>query len=186
MGYYVTLARSAIGMLREPISAIRHAGLVMLTHTNLVSEEALRQIKIRLNQYGIDAERIIESVHEPLFLYRASSGEHVSLETLSSKQALAFSGIGHPASFEGTLKKAGLRIEHAIRFSDHHAYSADELRGIKTKASGTEEMITTEKDFLRSPELMIDTVDPLVLKIRIRVTKREELLHARLDSLLHH
>ncbi len=172
------------GMLREPVSSIRRAGLVMLTHTNLVSEEALRNIKIRLHQYGIDSERIVESVHEPLFLYRASSGERVSLEAFGSKQALAFSGIGHPASFEGTLKKAGLRIERAIRFSDHHAYSADELREIKTKASANEEMITTEKDFLRSPGLMIDTVDPLVLKIHIRVTKREELLHARLDSIL--
>jgi len=172
------------GMLREPVSSIRGAGLIMLTHTNLVSEETLENIKTRLHPYGIDSEKIIESVHEPLFFYRASSGKRVSLEALSSKQALAFSGIGHPASFEGTLKKAGLRIEPAIRFADHHAYSADELRDIKTKASGSKETITTEKDFLRSPELMIDTVDPLVLKIRIRVTRREELLHARLDSLL--
>ena len=76
-------------------------------------------------------------------------------------------------------------MERAIRFSDHHAYSAEELRGIKVKAPGAQEMITTEKDFLRSPELMIDTVDPLVLKIRIRITKGEEALHARLDRVLH-
>ncbi|MBI4431181.1 MAG: tetraacyldisaccharide 4'-kinase [Candidatus Omnitrophica bacterium] len=172
------------GILREPVSAVRYADFVVITHTNLVERTVLDQLVGRLRRNGIRDEQIAESVHEPQYLYRASSGKRVLPGELGSKQALAFSGIGHPASFESTLKGAGVKLSRSIRFQDHHSYSGDELRSIKSEALAVDELITTEKDFLRSPELMIDIIDPLVLKIRIRITKGEKVLHARLDSIL--
>jgi len=170
------------GSLREPISALRSADVLVITHANLVEPTVLEALRARLGMFG--QVPIVEAIHEPLYLYRARTGERVSLEKILTKRTMAFSGIGHPLSFEHTLKRVGVQLERSVRFSDHHRYTGWDLQHLKKEASQFEEVVTTEKDFLRSAELMKDTVNPLVLKIAIRITKGKDELHARLDNLL--
>ena len=58
------------------------------------------------------------------------------------------------------------------------------MEELKSQAAYADEAITTEKDFLRAPDLIKQTLDPLVLKIQLRITKGEGMIHARLDRVL--
>lgn len=66
----------------------------------------------------------------------------------------AFAGIGRPAKFYETCRKAGLTISGTEDFADHHMYTPEDLERLKQKAKDSQAMLlTTEKDWVRlSPD----------------------------------
>ena len=170
------------GPLREPIRALDRADLVVLTHVHLADERRLetlrRELEVRVGDH------LVEAVHEPQYLYRASTGEKMPLKHLLSKTVVVFSGIGQPCTFEKTLEGTGARLGRALRFADHHGYSVEELRHIKSEESLFDAVVTTEKDLMRAPALIKEIVDPLVLRVSLRLVRGEEHLHGSLDRLL--
>ncbi|MEO0398097.1 MAG: tetraacyldisaccharide 4'-kinase [Pseudomonadota bacterium] len=67
---------------------------------------------------------------------------------------LAFCGVGRPHRFAATLKEAGYDVHDFIEFPDHHPFTDQEIRTLKSKAEKTGvQLITTEKDSVRlSPD----------------------------------
>ena len=66
------------------------------------------------------------------------------------KTYLYFCGIGNPEEFENTLNKYKFKISKKFIFPDHHNYSNEDLKKIKTIALKDKlEIITTEKDYKR-------------------------------------
>ena len=73
-----------------------------------------------------------------------------SLAALRGKRALAFAGIGDPARFFATLRKAGVDVADARSFPDHHPLTADEAASLVAEAeSDALTLVTTEKDLAR-------------------------------------
>ncbi len=66
------------------------------------------------------------------------------------------------------------------------AHTEQELKEIREmkEASGSGEIVTTEKDFFRCEELINKIFRPLVLKVRLRFTSGEDVLARRLDELV--
>jgi tetraacyldisaccharide-1-P 4'-kinase len=84
------------------------------------------------------------------------------------------------------LQRFQLKTVRNFEFLDHHEYTKEELLKIKevAKSAGAEEIITTEKDFYRSRELISETLNPLVLAARLKVVLGDEILTDRLSRLL--
>ena len=59
----------------------------------------------------------------------------------------------------------------------------EEIRRV-SEQSEVDEIITTEKDFYRAPELITEILDPLVLVTRLRIASGEEILTDRVFHLL--
>jgi tetraacyldisaccharide 4'-kinase len=94
------------GPLREPVSRLREADLVVVQG----SPEA--------GEYGL---ALTEPCVQPV-----RGGDPVPLETWRGREVHAVAGIGNPQRFFALLRDAGLVvIEHA--FADHHAFQAPEL-----------------------------------------------------------
>jgi tetraacyldisaccharide 4'-kinase len=72
----------------------------------------------------------------------------VDAAPLAGQSVFAFAGIGRPQKFFDSLRAAGVRIEGARAFADHHPYSATEIAALK--ATGLP-LVTTEKDWARLP-----------------------------------
>jgi tetraacyldisaccharide 4'-kinase len=65
---------------------------------------------------------------------------------------VAFAGIGRPEKFFNALTRAGASIIETKSFTDHHTYSAEDLRALHATADARNAgLITTEKDFVRIP-----------------------------------
>jgi tetraacyldisaccharide 4'-kinase len=121
------------GRLREPMSALERAGIVVLTRA-----------------YGwTQANELEKQVrrHSP----RAMVTRAVTEVTGANREigpAFAFAAIGNPKAFYDDLGRANVEVLETLSFWDHHRYSeADRARLVqKARAAGAQVLVTTMKD----------------------------------------
>ena len=173
------------GILREPLSSLKRASIVVLTDVNLTPRKELENLKAKIHAISPKVE-FIEAYREPLYFYRPESKERIQVNRLQGHRVTTFSGIGTPRSFQMLLNQIGLRTVRNFEFSDHHPYTESELKEILQikEASESQEIITTEKDFYRSEQLMRKILRPLVLRVRLRLTTGESMLHQYLSRFI--
>jgi len=173
------------GILRERIKALRRADIFLLTKTDMGAE---RIKKIRdLLQNTVAGTPILESVHEPLWLYDIYEHKKLNLDTIKGKKILALSSIANAEYFEYTVKNLNAEIISRIHYSDHYDYKKSDLEYIveKCKALNIDTIVTTEKDAvkIKNVRMTVYDVDILALRIALKVTDGEEVLKERLSSL---
>jgi tetraacyldisaccharide 4'-kinase len=134
------------GILREPVSSLKRADIIVLTKTDQADAEAL---KARLKAINPNAP-VIETIHRPMGLQNIFTGNLVHLAKLE-QPVVAFCGIGHPASFEGTLKSLRTGCKQFVAFADHHPYSPEDMKRLKEacEAHRTHVLVTTQKDAVK-------------------------------------
>jgi len=173
------------GILREPVSSLGRASVIVISHSNLVLPEALAELKKRVGEIAPQAF-VVETFLEPLFFYRAKRRQRMSLDRLRNQRVTTFSGVGTPRSFPLILAQLHIKTVRNFEFSDHHAFLPRDLEEIKrvSEAAASQEIITTEKDFYRCQDLMIRTLNPLILATRLRISGGEEVMNERIRRLL--
>jgi tetraacyldisaccharide 4'-kinase len=130
------------GRLREPLSAMGRANILVFTRTETVpgTNEAIG----KLNQYPVFAAAT------RLLGFRRLSGEITtrSVDEIGTGPFFAFCGLGNPDAFLKDLRDWGLTICGKTIFPDHHRYSARDLLQIQhaAKQAGANALVTTEKD----------------------------------------
>jgi len=135
------------GILREPLSHLRRADEVWLTHTDLAGAERVNSIRRRLQRFF--SGPIVDTIHAPVELRPLDSAEPMSLAELQGKRVVAMSGIGNPLAFELTLRRLGAQVL-PVRFPDHHHYAPPDRRAVERFARRRQAIIiTTEKDAVR-------------------------------------
>jgi tetraacyldisaccharide 4'-kinase len=160
-----------LGKLREPISAIRRASAFVITRTEC--NRPVAGIEKRLRECNPDAP-IFRSKVAPEAWVNAATGETYPAGAIPFEKTLAFCGLGNPQSFWRTLDQIGIGSQERLEFSDHHRYTAREIRrmGMLVKALGLEALLTTQKDVVNLCELTGTTVAPaqiLWLKIGLEI-----------------
>jgi len=135
------------GILREPLSHLRRAHAVWLTHSDLAGAQRVQAIRMRLGRFF--GGEIVETIHRPVALRSLDGAQAVELAGLRDRLVVALSGIGNPLAFELTLQRLGARVS-PLRFPDHHPYSDADCRAIGGFARRRGAIIvTTEKDAVR-------------------------------------
>ncbi len=132
------------GRLREPLSALRRADIVVITRSVHASSPAVEAILRRHTSSPIFyASTRLESV---LRLPRLD----VALPQQDRQKArfLAFCGIANAAAFFEDLRNWGLQAVQQRSFADHHVYTAREAAELELAASscGADALLCTEKD----------------------------------------
>jgi len=130
------------GRLREPLSAMDRADVLVMTRTEAASD-AEAAIS-RLTEFPVFAART------KLLGFRRIWSEEPILPADAMKEGpfFAFCGIGNPAAFLLDLQNWTLEIVGKEAFADHHQYSDGEIHELLDKAreAGARAMVTTEKD----------------------------------------
>ena len=130
------------GRLREPLSAIDRADILVMTRTGACSDtEAAIS---RLAEYPVFAART------KLLGFRRMWSEAPVLhaEEMDMGPFFAFCGIGNPGAFVMDLQCWNLQIAGKEAFADHHQYSDGEIQELLDAAreTGAHALVTTEKD----------------------------------------
>ncbi len=95
-----------------------------------------------------------QSFNRPIFYANI-----VVAEELQEQDVIGFAGLGLPEKFKETLQSCGANIISFHRFADHHPYTEKEIMMLAEEAKEKNAtLITTEKDFIRIPEKMQDSV----------------------------
>jgi tetraacyldisaccharide 4'-kinase len=130
------------GSLREPISAMSRANLVVFTRTE-TTPGAIEAIG-KLNQFPVFAAAT------RLLGFRRFGGEITLLSSseIGKGPFFAFCGLGNPEAFFRDLRNWELAVCGQATYADHHRYTQGEVLGIEAagKRAGANAFVTTEKD----------------------------------------
>jgi tetraacyldisaccharide 4'-kinase len=137
------------GMLREPVSGLRRADVVVLSRADMASPQKRGEIRRTVERYAPHA-LWVEVVHAPQG-WLASSGETSPLEWLRGQAVAGFCGLGNPAGFRHTLERCGCRVAEFREFPDHHAYDRDDVASLARWADGLDvaAIVCTHKDLVK-------------------------------------
>jgi tetraacyldisaccharide 4'-kinase len=130
------------GSLREPVSAMDRADLLVITRLE-ASPATLATIE-KLQDYPV-----FSAVTRLLGFRRLGAGiQLVSAQEIGPGPVYAFCGIGNPKAFFQDLKTWNIPVAQSSEFPDHHRYDqrdALELEQV-ARTSGAKAFVTTEKD----------------------------------------
>ena len=156
------------GVLREPVSSLKRADAVVLTHCCLQSSQQIEEIEnqIRRENSGLI---IAKTIHQPIsIIFR--DGKEAPTEYLAGKRVFTFCGIGNPEGFFKTVENIGAKITGRETFDDHYRYSKEDIGRICKRAADlqAELIITTEKDWTKITCLNIkENINIGYMKIKI-------------------
>ncbi len=162
------------GLLREPLSALRRANAFVITRSDQVDGEKLKEIGEKLRSYNPEAV-IAHARHAPTVLL--VDGKKEEPQSLSSRKVFAFCGIGNPEGFRKTLEALGAEIAAFEALGDHEPYLQPVRERLSAAAgeSGAEMIVTTQKDAVKLRGF--DWPLPFgELRVEIEVTKNENAL----------
>ena len=137
------------GILREKISALTRADIVVLTKSEQVTSEEVNALRREVMKYVPD---------EHIFTSRLEADGWLLFGANDSPKAGArvftFSAIGSPESFRRSVQEMGLTITGHRNFTDHHRYSRADLERLNREAeeAGAEYVMCTEKDLYNLPD----------------------------------
>ncbi len=151
------------GYLREPLSALQDADLLILNRQDFIREINSKLVR-QIEQTGKDAlsgSYILSSIYD-------FQGQEILMDQIRQKRVILASGIGNPESFRQTVSSCGISISGEICFPDHYGFQDENGRGrilSLAREKAAEWIIVTEKDYakLRHYREFSDTL--LILQI---------------------
>jgi tetraacyldisaccharide 4'-kinase len=173
------------GLLREPISGLKRADLVIITRADQCSADEKQAIINRIHQTRGNDEHV-EIAFKPEGLIDAN-GNTCGFDSLAGTQVAAFCGIGNPAGFRSTLTTAGLQVfDDAFQtFPDHHHYTAADLTRLAdvAKQQAATACVTTLKDLVKIRETELAGIPLWAVGIGVEVLQGASQLEKHLDRL---
>ena len=140
------------GMLREPLTALKRAHVIIITKSDIAQAESIAAISQEVRKINPDAP-VFTAFHKPVELVD-TAGNTTELKSLMNKKVYVITGIASNIYFESLLRTNGAQIIDSKTFRDHHSYTQKDIDEIKSDAMGLD-IITTEKDMVKLKELNV-------------------------------
>ncbi len=160
------------GPLREPLSEIRRAKIILVNKVSSRTPEIVNRIKAIH-----PGPSLFQSTYRAVRLVSLWSGSEEDLKRLAGTKVVALAAIAHPASFTNLLTSLGADVTREVSFEDHHHYTVEEIESVMEEAgtAGAELIVTTEKDAVKLERLAPVTGTPLYfLEIGLNLAGDEE------------
>lgn len=144
------------GILREPMSSLKRAHIVVITKSDQITEIELESLHKRLTAF-ISPEKIFTSkiVVKRWAQWDGSVFTEVKRSLIGDTKLLPFSAIGNPESFHRSLDSENVNAikDKSQIYRDHHRYSNTEMDSIVHIAKSCEaDLVCTEKDVYNLPD----------------------------------
>lgn len=167
------------GGLREPLSALRRADAVLITHADALDPAARSRLRAELARRHPGLV-VGEARHIPVRLREHEGGAEHPRAELTAGRWLALSSLGEPESFARSLRALGARELVPAPFPDHHAYTRPEIEllAARVRREGLAGIVTTEKDAVKIPAAWLGGTVCRVLEIDLELLDGREALEA--------
>ncbi|HEY5600096.1 MAG TPA: tetraacyldisaccharide 4'-kinase, partial [Candidatus Manganitrophaceae bacterium] len=152
------------GALREPLTEVRRADVVVFTRYENGSDRAEW-----INEIERFGRPCLRSAFRPSALIHLGTGSVHPPSALAEGTVLSFCGIGNPDSFARLLDGLGARVEERICFGDHYAYQFSDFEKIRERAKGigAKWVVTTEKDAVKIKSWIPPDFDVWALQVEV-------------------
>lgn len=162
------------GPMREPISALARAGIVLFTRVENAAgaKEAIQRLS------GLP----VFAATTRLLGFRRLGGDGalVSAPEIGAGPFYVFCGIGNPQAFLRDLNRWGIPAADHMLFADHHRYIIEDVRAIEASArrASATALLTTEKDTWNLAAAKFAELPVYVSIIDLHIDGETELLDA--------
>jgi tetraacyldisaccharide 4'-kinase len=162
------------GRLREPLSALSRANLVVFTR--MENAPGAREAIQRLRKFPIFA------TETRLLGFRLFGGDGTVLpaDSIGAGPFFAFCGIGNPGAFFRDLESWHVPVTGSRKFRDHHRYVLEDIALLERAASqaNAKAFLTTEKDAQNLAGLAFPSKPVYVSMIDLELIPESEFLAA--------
>ena len=157
------------GLLREPVQSLARADAVVITRSELVTDQCIEEIKSRVHRHANIPVAVVETVPCGWLSNRTEDADgdpNQPLSFLATKKLYSFCAIGNPSAFQQTMKNISDQIQSPLvghrSFPDHHLFTDVEIRELVdgANAASAEAMVCTHKDLVK---LDSSSMEPLPL-----------------------
>ncbi|GHS85202.1 tetraacyldisaccharide 4'-kinase [Synergistales bacterium] len=181
------------GILREDISSLARAHIVVITRVDQVAAAELAALRVQLLE--IVPEKRIFNARLDVVEWLLWDGVKFCPrdEKIEGLRALAFSAIGNPPSFVNSLKEAGVVVAGERHFLDHHSYSerdmaslCEEKTELETDGQKIDFLSCTEKDIYNLPlswRTRLSREPLLVPRVAVELEEKERFESALIECL---
>jgi tetraacyldisaccharide 4'-kinase len=154
------------GMLREPLSALARAHLVVVT--NPAGPEPVAAVTATVRRFNPSAA-VLAARYQVQDALETQSGRRLPVSELAGRRLIAFAGLGSPQGFADTVDAASVRRVGFVEYPDHHWFTERDLSELArdARAAGAQGLITTEKDWVRVRDLPPPPLPLWVLPVRL-------------------
>jgi tetraacyldisaccharide 4'-kinase len=169
------------GPWREPLSAARRAGALVVTRKRADAATAARLADelAPLVSGPVAVVWLAASGYEGLL-----SGRRYAPSDLAGKRVLAASAIADPEGFIAQTKAAGALVQPAS-WPDHHDFTNEEVAWLARSTPKVDFVVVTAKDAVKFRDRWPASIpEPLVATLEPRWERGLSELEARLDALL--
>ena len=173
------------GILREPVSALARAQVIVLTRVDLANNcDAIKDQVKKANPKAL----VVEAIHQPTGVVSLKDKKVSDTKILSGQKICSFSTIGNPDAFVGALEKLGAKVVKNFSFMDHHTYQENDIRAIAgyCRKENVQTLLTTQKDAVKLKSLapLFDPeINVFYLDVKISVVQNEGKLLERINHL---
>ena len=134
------------GVLREPLSALKRAGIIIITRSNFARDRGLLQRKLK--QISPDA-----AYYCAPFIIDELVGHdrRLPVKYLEDKSVFLFAGVGNFGPLRRQVAALSGDLDYAMELSDHQQYNQSLLSKIKllAKRFDSDVIVTTGKDWFK-------------------------------------
>lgn len=171
------------GPLREPLSALERAHLVVVTNGEKSGLDVVGET-LRLHN---PRAPIVVAEYRPVECWEVRDPAPRAPAALHGRRLLAFAGIARPEGFRRTAERLGVSLTGLVEFPDHHWYGAEDLAAVARRAesAGAEGLLTTEKDYVRLSAPALRTFPIWVLAVCLEITEGRARWREAFERVLH-
>jgi tetraacyldisaccharide 4'-kinase len=158
------------GILREPLSALGRAHIVLLTkQSENETDDHLRQ-QIRRRNPSVP---IFQAYYAVNSVKTFDEQQDVPLDFLKGKKVLALSGIGNPHYFSFLLNQSGMLVTEEWILPDHHDYSEKDTHRARDFLSRVDYIVTTTKDSCKMDTELFHDLPILILDVVLHIDEEQ-------------
>jgi len=175
------------GILREPLTALSRADVVVLTKTNASTNYQV--LTSKLKEYNPNA-LLVETCYKSTGCVDVLNSEIMPLDFLKDKTVAAFCAIGDSSSFEWQIKNLGAELAKCFVFMDHHVYHKQDVQILMdfVRTQNIQVLVTTHKDAVKLrvfKELFVG-IRLIYISIELDVTKGSDEFIQKVIAICHH
>lgn len=136
------------GLLREPVSALGRADVIVLTRADQATSVSLRSMETRIRRVSPRAV-LLQCRHAPTATTYLDGTPYE--DNLEGKRAVITAGIGQPRAFANTCRSLGVEVVGVCWWPDHHHYRTRDINRLfrAGRFPPYDVVLTTEKDAVK-------------------------------------
>ncbi|MHB8482365.1 MAG: tetraacyldisaccharide 4'-kinase [Nitrospiria bacterium] len=151
------------GGLREPLSSIKRASLILLISKDKNDKKATPI----LNERPFNTIPKYDVHLAPKSFYNPLTSEEYKIEKVYGKTSLIVSGIANPKSFRTMVERCQVQVIRELVFPDHHFYQPHDIEAIEdiARSRKVDFIITTDKDAVKLTPYLKNEIPMIILKL---------------------